>query len=244
MTYLKAFDHIRHIFASLRESKRLNFGPGHFSFNVPGGRCETCLGSGTETIEMQFLADVHLICEDCRGKRYQKSLLEVTFKGLNISQVLDLTIDEAISFFSGREPLLRKLRFLQSVGLGYLMLGQPATTLSGGEAQRIKLASYMSLKTRGKPLFIFDEPTTGLHFDDIKMLLRSFNKLTAVGGSLLVIEHNLDVIKCADWIIDLGPGGGNNGGRILCEGSPETLANTERSHTGKFLKQVLKNEKL
>ncbi len=242
VTYLKAFDHIRKIFASLREAKAHNFGPGHFSFNVPGGRCEVCQGAGIETIEMQFLADVQLVCEECRGKRYQKKLLEVAYKGKNIAQVLELTVAEAIRFFSGHAPLLRKLRLLQEVGLGYLRLGQPATTLSGGEAQRIKLASYMARKTKGNPLFIFDEPTTGLHFDDIGKLLRAFSKLTAAGGSVLVIEHNLDVIKCADWIIDLGPGGGEKGGRILCEGPPATIASTERSHTGRFLKEILKGE--
>ncbi len=242
VTYLKAFDHIRKAFASLREARARNFGPGHFSFNVPGGRCEICQGAGTETIEMQFLADVQLVCEECRGKRYQKKLLEVTYKGKNIAQVLELTVAEAIRFFSGHAPLLRKLRLLQEVGLGYLRLGQPATTLSGGEAQRIKLASYMARKTAGQPLFIFDEPTTGLHFDDVGKLLRAFNRLTAAGGSVLVIEHNLDVIKCADWIIDLGPEGGDEGGRILCEGTPETIAGTGSSHTGMFLKDVLEEE--
>ena len=242
VTYLKAFDHIRKIFASLREAKGRNFGPAHFSFNVPGGRCEVCQGAGIETIEMQFLADVQLVCEECRGKRYQKKLLAVTYKGKNIAQVLDLTVAEAIRFFSEHGPLLRKLRLLQQVGLGYLRLGQPSTTLSGGEAQRIKLASYMARKTKGHPLFIFDEPTTGLHFDDIGKLLRAFGKLTAAGGSVLVIEHNLDVIKCADWIIDLGPGGGEKGGRILCEGPPATIASSESSHTGRFLKKLLEGE--
>ena len=243
VTYLKAFDDIRKIFASLREARVRNFGPGHFSFNVPGGRCEACQGAGTETIEMQFLADVQLVCEECRGKRYQKKLLEVTYKGKNIDQVLSLTVSEASRFFADQTALLRKLRLLEEVGLGYLRLGQPATTLSGGEAQRIKLASYMVRRTKGHPLFIFDEPTTGLHFHDIGKLLRAFNRLTAAGGSVIVIEHNLDVIKCADWIIDLGPEGGEQGGRLVAEGSPEVIAASVNSHTGQFLRDVLKEEK-
>ncbi len=242
VTYLKAFDGIRRIFASLREARARNFGPGHFSFNVPGGRCEVCHGAGTETVEMQFLADVQLVCEECRGKRYQRKLLEVTYKGKNIDQVLNLTVSQAQSFFAGHSALLRKLRLLEEVGLGYLRLGQPATTLSGGEAQRIKLASYMSRKTKGHPLFIFDEPTTGLHFHDIGRLLRAFSQLTARGGSALVIEHNLDVIKCADWIIDLGPEGGERGGRLVAEGAPEVIAASRNSHTGRFLKEILKEE--
>ena len=243
VTYLKAFDDIRKIFASLREAKTRNFGPGHFSFNVPGGRCEVCHGAGTETVEMQFLADVQLVCEECRGKRYQKKLLEVTYKGKNIEQVLNLTVSEAGRLFAGHTPLLRKLRLLEQVGLGYLRLGQPATTLSGGEAQRIKLASYMARRTKGHPLFIFDEPTTGLHFDDIGKLLRAFSRLTAAGGSVLVIEHNLDVIKCADWIIDLGPEGGERGGHLVAEGAPEVIAASKNSHTGQFLRKILKEEK-
>ena len=243
VTYLKAFDDIRKIFASLREARARNFGPGHFSFNVPGGRCEVCQGAGTETIEMQFLADVRLVCEECRGKRYQKKLLEVSYKGKNIDQVLSLTVSEARRFFADHTALLRKLRLLEEVGLGYLRLGQPATTLSGGEAQRIKLASYMARRTKGHPLFIFDEPTTGLHFDDIGKLLRAFNRLTAAGGSVIVIEHNLDVIKCADWIIDLGPEGGERGGRLVAEGPPEVIAASENSHTGQFLRDILEEEK-
>ena len=243
VTYLKAFDDIRKIFASLREAKARNFGPGHFSFNVPGGRCEVCHGAGTETVEMQFLADVQLVCEECRGKRYQKKLLEVTYKGKNIDQVLNLTVSEAGRFFAGHTPLLRKLRLLEQVGLGYLRLGQPATTLSGGEAQRIKLASYMARQTKGHPLFIFDEPTTGLHFHDIGKLLRAFSRLTAAGGSVLVIEHNLDVIKCADWIIDLGPEGGERGGHLVAEGAPEVIGASKNSHTGQFLRKILEEEK-
>ena len=243
VTYLKAFDDIRKIFASLREAKARNFGPGHFSFNVPGGRCEVCHGAGTETVEMQFLADVQLVCEECRGKRYQKKLLEVTYKGKNIDQVLNLTVSEAGRFFAGHTPLLRKLRLLEQVGLGYLRLGQPATTLSGGEAQRMKLASYMARQTKGHPLFIFDEPTTGLHFDDIGKLLRAFSRLTAAGGSVLVIEHNLDIIKCADWIIDLGPEGGERGGHLVAEGPPEVIAASQNSHTGRFLRKILEEGK-
>ena len=192
---------------------------------------------------MQFLADVQLVCEECRGKRYQKKLLEVTYKGKNIDQVLNLTVSEAGRFFAGHTPLLRKLRLLEQVGLGYLRLGQPATTLSGGEAQRIKLASYMARQTKGHPLFIFDEPTTGLHFHDIGKLLRAFSRLTAAGGSVLVIEHNLDVIKCADWIIDPGPEGGERGGYLVAEGAPEVIAASKNSHTGQFLRKILKEEK-
>ncbi len=239
VTYTKAFDEIRKIFASLRESQGRGFTAGNFSFNIPGGRCEACQGSGTITVEMQFLADVELVCEDCKGSRYQSRLLEARYKGKSIADVLQMTVNQAIRCFKGHAALLRKLRVLQQVGLGYLRLGQSATTLSGGEAQRLKLATYLSQKTSKHPLFIFDEPTTGLHFDDIHKLLRAFGRLLDKGATVLVIEHNLDVIRCADWILDLGPEGGEEGGRLVAEGPPEEIAQAESSHTGQFLRRVL-----
>ncbi len=239
VTYIKAFDEIRKIFASLRDSQARNLTPAHFSFNVPGGRCETCQGSGVITVEMQFLADVELQCEDCGGTRYQKKVLEVTYKGKNIHDVLQLTVREAIGFFASHAALVRKLKLLQEVGLDYVRLGQSATTLSGGEAQRIKMAAYLSRKTKGRPLFILDEPTTGLHFEDISKLLRAFDRLQSGGASILVIEHNLDVVKCADWVIDLGPEGGDEGGQVVVEGTPEQVAGCSRSHTGQFLTTYL-----
>lgn len=241
VTYLKAFDEIRKLFASLREAQARNLRPADFSFNVPGGRCETCQGSGSVTIEMQFLADVELECEDCRGTRYQKRVLEVTYKGKNIYDVLNLTVREAAAFFSSHPAIVRKLRLLQEVGLEYVRLGQSATTLSGGEAQRIKLAAHLATRTTGHPLFILDEPTTGLHFDDINRLLRAFDRLLADGATVIVIEHNPDVIKCADWVIDLGPEGGNQGGRIVVEGPPEKIVACPDSHTGRFLRPYLDN---
>jgi excinuclease ABC subunit A len=239
VTYVKAFDDIRGIFASLREAQARNFTPAHFSFNIAGGRCEACRGSGSLTVEMQFLADVELQCEECRGARYQKKVLEVTYKGKNIDQVLNLTVREALVFFSSHPSLVRRLKVLQDVGLDYLRLGQSATTLSGGEAQRIKLAAYLSRRTTSRPLFILDEPTTGLHLEDIGKLLRSFDRLIAAGATVLVIEHNLEVVKCADWIIDLGPEGGEAGGRIVVEGTPEEVAACGESHTGRFLRPLL-----
>jgi len=239
ITYIKAFDDIRQIFAATREAKAHNLAPGHFSFNVPGGRCENCQGSGVVTVEMQFLADVELLCEECKGTRFKSKILEITFKGKNIAEVLDLTVHEALEFFKAHASLVRKLKVLQEIGLGYLRLGQPASTLSGGEAQRIKLASYLSKPTSPKALFIFDEPTTGLHFDDIHKLMRAFDKLLSHGATIIVIEHNLDVIKSADWIIDLGPEGGEEGGYVVAAGTPEEVARVETSHTGRFLRQVL-----
>jgi excinuclease ABC subunit A len=240
VTYLKGFDGIRKLYASLRESRTRNLTPAHFSFNIPGGRCEACRGSGVITVEMQFLADVELQCEECRGTRFQKRILEITYKGKSIHDVLNLTVAEALVFFKDLSPLVRKLGLLDRVGLGYLRLGQSATTLSGGEAQRIKLASYLSKQTSRRPLFIFDEPTTGLHFDDINRLLRAFDTLIAKGASVLVIEHNLEVIKCADWIIDLGPEGGDRGGSVVAAGTPETIAQCAHSHTGRFLRDYVK----
>jgi len=238
-TYTKAFDEIRHLFASTRDAYGRGFGPGHFSFNLDAGRCETCQGNGTVTIEMQFLADVELTCEDCKGKRFKSSVLEVRYKSKNIADVLDMTVHEAIEFFAGRQGIVRKLRVLEEIGLGYLHLGQSATSLSGGEAQRIKLASYISQTGTGNTLYVFDEPTTGLHFDDIRKLLAAFDKLISAGNSLVVIEHNLDVIKTADWIIDLGPEGGDAGGQIVFEGIPEDIINCAESHTGRMLRPYL-----
>ncbi len=249
ITYIKGFDLVRELFAAQPEAKRLSLTPGHFSFNVPGGRCKTCEGDGTVTVEMQFLADVELPCEDCNGTRYQPRILEVKYKGKSIHDVLQLTVKEALRFFAGQTKLLEKLSVLDEIGLGYLRLGQSATTLSGGEAQRVKLAAHLAqvraANANAKPsqasrvLYILDEPTTGLHFDDVSKLLTAFRKLIDGGGSLIVIEHNLDVIKSADWVIDLGPEGGEGGGRIVAEGTPEEVAGNLLSHTGKWLSRVL-----
>ncbi len=249
ITYIKGFDLVRELFAAQPEAKRHSFTPGHFSFNVPGGRCNTCEGDGTVTVEMQFLADVELPCEACNGTRYQAKILNVSYKGKNIHDVLQMTVKEALRFFAGQTRLLEKLAVLDEIGLGYLRLGQSATTLSGGEAQRVKLAAHLAqvraVNATAKPsqasrvLYILDEPTTGLHFDDVSKLLTAFRKLIDGGGSLIVIEHNLDVIKSADWVIDLGPEGGEAGGKIVSEGTPEEIATNLLSHTGKWLAHVL-----
>src|SRR6202035_4195777 len=238
-TYLKAFDAIREVFAETPDAKRRGYTPGHFSFNVPGGRCETCQGDGTVTVEMQFLADVELICEECRGTRFKSGVLEVLYHGKSIHDVLQLTVREALVFFINVPKVISKLRVLNEIGLGYLRLGQSATTLSGGEAQRLKLASHLSRTENQGILYILDEPTTGLHFDDIAKLLAAFRKLLESGASLLVIEHNLDVIKSADWLIDLGPEGGDQGGKIIATGTPEQVARNAQSHTGRYLARVL-----
>lgn len=242
VTYIKAYDDIRKLFASQKLAKIRNFAAKHFSFNVDAGRCETCEGEGEVTIEMQFMADVNLICETCNGKRFKKDVLEVEFEGKNIDDVLNMTVDDAMEFFDKRDEakITRKLRPLQDVGLGYVTLGQSSSTLSGGEAQRIKLASFL-VKGSGSDntLFIFDEPTTGLHFHDINKLLKSFNALIENGHSVLVIEHNMDLAKCADHIIDLGPEGGKNGGQLVAEGTPEEVAANDRSHTAKFIAEKL-----
>jgi len=235
VTYIKAFDIIRELFASTTEADRRGYGAGHFSFNIPGGRCETCQGDGTVTVEMQFLADVELVCDDCKGTRFKPSVLEVRYNGLNIHEVLRLTVKEALSFFSGANRLVEKLRVLNDVGLGYLRLGQSATTLSGGEAQRVKLAAHLAQATSEGTLYIFDEPTTGLHFDDIAKLLDAFERLLRSGASILIIEHNLEVIRRADWVIDLGPEGGDAGGNIVAEGTPEQIAAVAESYTGRYL---------
>ncbi len=239
ITYVKGFDTVRELFSSTIESKKRGYAPGYFSFNVPGGRCETCQGDGTVTVEMQFLSDVDLICEICNGKRYQHEILEIQYQGKNIYEVLQMTIDEALRFFVNTPKIVNKLATLAEVGLGYLRLGQSATTLSGGEAQRVKLASHIGQSKGEKTLYLFDEPTTGLHFEDISKLLRSFERLLEKGSTVLVIEHNLDVIKSADWVIDLGPDGGEGGGSIVALGTPEEIAKAKGSHTGKFLKRVL-----
>jgi excinuclease ABC subunit A len=253
VTYIKAFDDIRALFAAQPDAKRRGFGPGHFSFNVPGGRCDVCEGDGTVTVEMQFLADIELPCEECNGTRYKSTILDIRYKGKNIHDVLNMTVKEALVYFAGHPKIVDKLYVLDEVGLGYVRLGQSATTLSGGEAQRVKLASHLATarsittrstndtaaKARSRTLYILDEPTTGLHFDDVAKLLAAFRKLIEGGGSLLVIEHNLDVIKSADWVIDMGPEGGSGGGQIVATGTPEEIAANPRSHTGHWLAPVL-----
>jgi excinuclease ABC subunit A len=242
VTYIKAYDDIRDLFSKQSISKLRGYLPKHFSFNVDGGRCETCKGDGEVTIEMQFMADVHLECETCNGKRFKKEVLEATFEGKNIDDVLKLTIDDALTFFTKHKQtkITQKLQCLQDVGLGYVQLGQSSSTLSGGEAQRIKLASFLVKGTiKDKALFVFDEPTTGLHFHDIKKLLKSFDALIDKGHSIIVIEHNLDLIKCADYIIDIGPEGGEYGGKLMAFGTPEEVAKNKNSVTGKYLAEKL-----
>jgi excinuclease ABC subunit A len=238
-TYMKAFDPIREVFAATPQAKKRGLGAGHFSFNIPGGRCEACQGDGTVTVEMRFLADVELVCEECRGTRYKSSVLEVRYKDKNIHDVLQMTVREALAFFAPHSKVTSRLRVLDEVGLGYLRLGQSGTTLSGGEAQRLKLAAHLTRQENAGILYVFDEPTTGLHFDDIQKLLTAFRKLLDGGASVLIIEHNLDVIKSADWLIDLGPEGGEEGGRVVAAGTPEQVARNSQSHTGKFLSRVL-----
>jgi excinuclease ABC subunit A len=255
VTYIKSFDDIRALFAAQPDARRKGLTAGHFSFNVPGGRCDVCEGDGTVTVEMQFLADIELPCEECNGTRYKASILDIKYKGKNIHDVLNMTVKEALVYFAGHPKIVDKLYVLDEVGLGYVRLGQSATTLSGGEAQRVKLASHLATarsitgrasgneaaaKARSRTLYILDEPTTGLHFDDVAKLLAAFRKLIEGGGSLLVIEHNLDVIKSADWVIDMGPEGGNGGGQIVATGTPEEIAANPRSHTGHWLAPVLK----
>jgi excinuclease ABC subunit A len=239
VTYLKAFDPIRELFASTKDAKARGLTASHFSFNVPGGRCEACEGEGQIRVEMQFLADVFVPCEECDGKRFKPQVLEVRYRGRNVHEVLNMTVREALAFFAASPRVLRRLHLLDEIGLGYLRLGQPATTLSGGEAQRIKIASHLASRTGDRLLYILDEPTTGLHFDDIAKLLAAFQKLLQAGHTLLVIEHNLDVIKTADYIIDLGPEGGEDGGQIVALGTPEEVAQVEASHTGRYLRAVL-----
>jgi excinuclease ABC subunit A len=239
-TYTKAFDGIRDVFASIRQAKIMGYTPGHFSFNVPGGRCESCQGEGVQKIEMQFMADIELICEECNGARFRKDILQVLYRGKSVEQVLNMPISEAIDFFVDEPNIVKKLEPLEKVGLGYLTLGQSATTLSGGEAQRVKLARFLTKTSHEHTVYFFDEPTTGLHFDDVAKLLNAFNELVEAGHSVIIIEHNLDVIKSADWLIDVGPDGGFRGGQVVAEGTPEEIMATNDSHTGRFLKDYLK----
>ncbi len=238
-TYTKAFDGIRDVFAGTRQAKIMGFNVGDFSFNKPGGRCEACQGEGVQTIEMQFLADIELPCEVCGGKRYRKDLLMVEYRGRNIHDVLEMSISEALEFFVDESSITNRLQVMEDVGLGYLRLGQSGTTLSGGEAQRVKLARFLSFRDSGHTLYFFDEPTTGLHFDDVARLLKSFNNLIENGNSVIIIEHNLDIIKSADWVIDIGPEGGYGGGTLVAAGTPEDIAAYDKSHTARFLKQIL-----
>jgi excinuclease ABC subunit A len=238
-TYTKLFDFIRDVFSQTPEARAFGYQPGRFSFNVKGGRCEACQGDGMKLVEMHFLADVLVPCEVCNGKRFNDATLRVQFKGKNVAEVLDLSIDEALVHFAAHKEIVRILRTLEDVGLGYLKLGQPSPTLSGGEAQRIKLSRELARVGTGKTLYILDEPTTGLHFEDVRKLLTVLDRLVDAGNSVIVIEHNLDVIKCADWVVDLGPEGGEEGGRVIAEGTPEEVARVAASYTGQHLAPVL-----
>ena len=238
-TYTGVFDHIRELFSQTKESKVRGYKPGRFSFNVKGGRCEACKGDGTIKIEMHFLPDIYVPCDVCGGKRYDRETLDVRFKGKNIAEVLDMSVEEAVVFFENQPKIRRRLQTLHDVGLDYIKLGQPSTTLSGGEAQRVKLATELSKVATGNTLYILDEPTTGLHFADTEKLLEVLQRLVDSGNTVLVIEHNLDVIKSADWLIDLGPEGGAAGGELLAAGTPEQIAEDPESHTGRFLSRVL-----
>jgi excinuclease ABC subunit A len=238
-TYTKLFDHIREVFSQTPEARAFGYQPGRFSFNVKGGRCEACQGDGMKLVEMHFLADVLVPCEVCSGKRFNDATLRVQFKGKNVAEVLDLSIAEAMEHFSAHKEIVRILTTLDDVGLGYLKLGQPSPTLSGGEAQRIKLSRELARVGTGRTLYILDEPTTGLHFEDVRKLLAVLDRLVEAGNSVLVIEHNLDVIKCADWVVDLGPEGGDEGGRVIAEGTPEEVARVKESSTGQYLAKVL-----
>jgi excinuclease ABC subunit A len=242
-TYTGVFDIIRDLFASTPDARIRGYRPGRFSFNVKGGRCEACKGDGIIKIEMHFLPDVYVPCEVCKGKRYNRETLEIKYKGKSIADVLDMTVAEALEFFKSIPAITRRLQTIYDVGLDYIKLGQPATTLSGGEAQRVKLAAELSKRATGRTLYILDEPTTGLHFADIRKLLDVLNRLTDAGNTVIVIEHNLDVIKTADYIIDLGPEGGEAGGQVVAVGTPEEVAQVESSYTGQFLRQVLNNRK-
>ncbi len=239
-TYTEVFSEIRNLFTQLPESKIRGYKPGRFSFNVKGGRCETCEGAGMKVIGMDFLPDVHVPCESCKGKRYNRETLEVRFKGKSIADVLDMTVEQAVDFFENQLYIVRKIQTLNEVGLGYITLGQHSTTLSGGEAQRVKLATELSKKDTGRTLYILDEPTTGLHFKDIQHLLDVLDKLAEKGNTILIIEHNLDLIKVADHVIDIGPEGGEKGGMIVCQGTPEEVAKNKDSYTARFLKVELK----
>jgi excinuclease ABC subunit A len=238
-TYTGVFDNIRKLFATPAEAKVRGYMPGRFSFNVPGGRCEACSGDGTIKIEMHFLPDVYVPCEVCKGARYNRDTLDIAFKGKNIAEVLDMPVSEAVDFFANQPAIGRYMQTLQDVGLGYVRLGQSAPTLSGGEAQRVKLASELAKRSTGHTIYLLDEPTTGLHFDDVRRLLTVLSRLVDQGNTVLIIEHNLDVIKTADWLIDLGPEGGSGGGLVVAQGSPEDVAAVDASHTGRFLRPLL-----
>jgi excinuclease ABC subunit A len=240
-TYTGVFDHVRRLFAATTEAKVRGYQPGRFSFNVAGGHCDGCSGDGTIKIEMHFMPDIYVPCEVCKGARYNRDTLDVTFKGKNIADVLDLSCEEAAEYFSNQPVIARHMQTLVDVGLGYVRLGQPAPTLSGGEAQRIKLASELSKRSTGRTLYILDEPTTGLHFEDVRKLLGVLNRLVEQGNTVIVIEHNLDVIKTADWLIDLGPEGGDGGGKVVVAGTPEEVAKCSTSYTGQFLEPLLKS---
>lgn len=240
-TYTGVFSDIRSLFVSLPEAKIRGYKPGRFSFNVKGGRCEACGGNGYKTIEMNFLPDVMVPCEVCHGKRYNRETLEVRYKGKSIADVLDMTINQAVEFFANVPSILQKIKTLQDVGLGYIKLGQPSTTLSGGESQRVKLATELSKRDTGRTLYILDEPTTGLHFEDIRILMDVLERIVDRGNTVIVIEHNLDVIKLADHIIDMGPEGGRGGGRLLVAGTPEEVAKSDEGYTARFLKAELEN---
>ncbi|MFL5919486.1 MAG: ATP-binding cassette domain-containing protein, partial [Gaiellaceae bacterium] len=242
-TYIGLFDHIRDLYSRTQEARARGYKPGRFSFNVKGGRCEVCRGDGQIKIEMHFLPDVYVPCDQCHGKRYNKETLDIRFKGKNIAEILEMSVEEGVEFIQHIPKIRRRLSTLNDVGLGYIRLGQPATTLSGGEAQRVKLATELSKVATGRTLYILDEPTTGLHFADIEKLLEVLQRLVDSGNTVLVIEHNLDVIKQADWIVDLGPEGGEAGGEIIATGTPEDVAEVDESFTGDFLRQVLPKKK-
>jgi excinuclease ABC subunit A len=240
VTYVKAYDAIRKLYASQQLSKIRGYTPKHFSFNVDGGRCETCKGDGEITVEMQFLADVKLVCDECNGKKFKDDVIEVEYNGKSIHDILNLSVEEALEFFEEKRDIIARIQPLYDVGLGYIKLGQPSSTLSGGEAQRVKLASFLTRENHSKDIFfIFDEPTTGLHFHDIRKLMDAFNALVEHGHTVLVVEHNMDVIKMADYLIDLGPTGGKNGGYLLYQGLPEGIVKVKESFTGHFLKEKL-----
>jgi excinuclease ABC subunit A len=242
-TYTGVFADIRSLFVNLPEAKIRGYKPGRFSFNVKGGRCEACGGNGYKTIEMNFLPDVYVPCEVCHGKRYNRETLEVRYKGKSIADILDMTINQAVEFFENVPTILQKIKTIQDVGLGYIKVGQPSTTLSGGESQRVKLATELAKRDTGKTLYILDEPTTGLHFEDIRILMQVLNRLVEKGNTIIIIEHNLDVIKLADYIIDMGPEGGRNGGTVLSVGTPEEVAQSTKGYTPRFLKQELEQNK-
>ena len=243
-TYTGVFDHVRKLFADTQEAKVRGYLQGRFSFNVKGGRCEACSGDGTLRIEMNFLPDVYVPCEVCHGARYNRETLEVHYKGKSISEILDMPIEEGLDFFAAIPPIARHLKTLSEVGLGYVRLGQPAPTLSGGEAQRVKLASELQKRSTGRTIYVLDEPTTGLHFEDIRKLLLVLQSLVDKGNTVVVIEHNLDVVKCADWVVDMGPEGGSGGGKVVATGTPEEISKVKGSHTGQFLRPMLESRKL